>query len=204
VALLDNQGKPPSVFSSPQTSRAAVHHAVVAYWAAYAKGGDQGARGPVGAAGAQGSRGASGIQGLVGLEGARGPQGLDGDPGTDNQTQGPPGAPGIFAAAHIVTSTCSPDDSYDYVGDTYFYCIAACPLGEASLAGWRRFEEEGSYASVANPILVPENAEYAEDLGLVDHEAVVEEVFDNSFESVRVSVAIACLPGIPSPLAPPS
>ena len=201
VALLDNQNKPPNVFSA-QATASAVPNAVVAYWVAYAKGGDPGPVGAIGAAGPRGLPGPAGIKGPPGLQGPRGPQ------GPASTTQGPPGiagspgAPGMFATAHIVTSVCTSAGTYDYVGDTYYYCIAACPLGETSITGWERYYSEGGIESVVDPRLVKGNEEYGE--LYENQEAVVENIFNTEVDFVEVSVAISCLPGVASPLAPPS
>jgi hypothetical protein len=201
VALLDNQGKQPNLYSaSTRSSRAAA--AAVAYWAAFAPGGDQGPRGPAGATGAAGLQGPTGIKGVTGLQGPPGPKGPAGDPGADNNVAGQPGAPGIFADAHIETSACADSESYNFVGDTSYYCIAACPLGEASMAGWEIILSEGGSASVVDPILVDENAEYA--ANYADREAVVTQIPNVDVNGTYVRVAIACLPGTVSPLAPPS
>jgi len=223
VAIQANQGKQPNIFSTTSVSpTAAVQAAVVAYWQVFAArgaagpAGPAGPRGPVGAQGATGAKGPTGAQGNAGPVGPQGlpgtvpgPQGPPGPTGTVAGLQGPPGpqgtqqgAPGIFATAHVVTSTCSDEDPYDYVGDTYYYCIAACPLGETSMVGWEYYDSEGGFSSVVDPILINAGEEYA--MGYEGREAVVETVLNNSVDDVWIKVAVACLPGVPPPIEPPS
>jgi hypothetical protein len=194
VALLDNQGKPPNVYSAGASATVSPNE-LVAYWAIYAKGGDAGARGATGLAGVKGGIGDDGPKGPRGDPGPRGPKGFAGDPGSD-------GEPGIYADAHIVTRTCS-DGDFDGTGGSYYYCIAACPLGQASVTGWQLEDFYGYEASVTDAVLIDTDDYAYEDFDdqFDNREAVVVRA---ASDDVTVKAAIACLPGEPSPLAPPS
>jgi hypothetical protein len=149
VALLDNQGKPPNVYSASGSPAAAMPNAVVAYWAVYAKGGDPGARGLTGATGAQGPQGPVGTRGPLGYQGPPGPPGDDGDP--------------------------------------------------TAVTGWSISNAEGWYygsKKVVDPLIAEDQ------LGGDFGGRYVVYDWDNDAEGFYASMAIACIPGIDSPIPP--
>ena len=193
MALLDNQGKPPNVYSSSLASPSAV----VAYWAAYAKGGDPGARGLTGATGPQGLQGSSGNEGAGRISRAarisRRRRGCRAPMAAPDRRE--PRA--SYADAHIVSITCD-GGGFNYQDDSdNVYCIAACPSGETGVTGWYRSNAEGWIKRVVDPWIADNVGEAFEGL------YVVYEWDDlGNAANFYASMAIACIPGVPPPLPP--